>query len=449
MPPYYYHVGYIEGNSGPSSQDFSLTPGNNIILDTGIPAARFVGSSGERVIQLDYNNSSVNGSGTFSSAELVAVRYKDPCVLYLQSINRYMMVLCRVRIFTNTAPDPTSNANPMTSISDIVAFTDTVDTFNSANLTGPFWLAASTSALNNVSYRLSLGVPCAFEYTDSTGTPYLYLYYSIDPCDLTRTSSQLSFNFAVDIGDTMGTSYPGGAFTPRLGMKVMLTSHFTTAPAVAEVDWESDPVSYLNNVVPGTQQRAARLWVAVYNFSPKVVRFDVATANTRPVDPSVVVDATAGQPSPNMRSASYSVGENISLYFAANMQNPNLTSVPYPGYGVWRATAIPEYSGYTLQVVDANGANRSFVQPVFGVDFVLRHVSVGNRGLTVMGFDHVAQSTTSTNANVDPEPAMLYSGTWRVFMGHGDVYTGGTVTLQYVENGTYNDAFCPISSAWT
>ena len=58
----------------------------------------------------------------------------------------------------------------------------------------------------------------------------------------------------------------------------------------------------------------------------------------------------------------------------------------------------------------------------------------------------------ATDANVDPEPVLLYSGTWRVFMGHGDVYNPNSstpVTLQYVENSSSLDTFCSISSAWT
>lgn len=453
----FYPVGYIIGRSGPYAQDFRLRSRVNLINNTGIAGQRNCVSTGESVICLNYSSTGVGTaySATFQQSELVTVRYKDPCVVFLPSLGRWMMILCRVRTFLNNGG--MYNANPFTSISDVVAFTDPLDTFNSTNGTGtadqwgPYWLASSLGAMPNTSYRLSLGVPCGFEYTDSAGNAFLYLYYSLDPCDLTRTNPTPQLMSAVDTTAQIGVTYPGSSFSSRLGIKIISTTQFTTAPTVAEVDWESVLATYTNNIVPGVLQRSVRLWMARYGTMYDVVRFETATQNTRPVDPAIAVDATnSNQPAPNTHAASYTAGENISLYFAANMADTMQASVPYFAYGIWRATAVPEGVTWSLNVINSAGISTNTVMPTFGVDFVVRHVEVSNYRYSVLGMDHVAPSTTTTDANVDPEPVLLYSGAWRVFMGHGDVYNpGGQVLLQYVESSIYSDFLCPITAAWT
>lgn len=449
------NIGVINGSHGPSGQDFRIVPGSNIIGNTSIPAQRqLAAASTEPVVCYNYSQSGRNILiRSFYGSELTGVAYKDPCVLYLPSIGLWMMVLCRARVFANTG-GPFS-ANPFTSISDIVAFTSTVSTFDQG-IQGPYWLADSTSALSSANYRLSLGVPCAFEYVDSTGA-YLYLYYSIDPCDVTHNQPQppgtLNISSAgvyVDIG-----TYPGGTFVSQLGVKVISTSHFLSAPAVQEAAWEIDAANYLNNVVPGVLQTSVNLWVAVRgSLTYDVVSFDDATENARPVDPAVVVDPALSTQDPgNVRAASSSIGQDISLYFAANMIYSTQTTAT-TSYGVWRASAVPAGWGTQLNVFDSVGGSLGYATPTFGVDFIVRGAAFDTvKTRWAIGTDDsVAASVGATDANVDPEPVLLYSGTWRVFMGHGDVYNPNSstpVTLQYVENSSSLDTFCSISSAWT
>ena len=106
---------------------------------TGVRATRaFTNNASEYVVTLEYQGAGqtpIYSTVGYTSADLISISYRDPNVLYLESLGQYIMLCARVRLLRSTQP----GISPHNSISDIVAFVSSDSTF--ATCTGPFWIA--------------------------------------------------------------------------------------------------------------------------------------------------------------------------------------------------------------------------------------------------------------------------------------------------------------------
>ena len=462
------HLGYLEGTAGTSQQDFSIYPfsslGSYPITNTSLPGERNTAQLAEPFVFLFYDNSASPGpiitQPQFGQmyAQPVVTLYKDPCVVYLASIQRWLLVLCRVRNLESGPPGPRS------SVSDIVAYT-ALDPEFTTDVLGPYWVLSSLNAIPGLNTRLWLGVPSAFEVVSGAGG-LVYIYYTLDESDLLGVTDPFTGTQLADTGATYPSPFGGSGSAqngpiPGIGVCIVDAQHFALTPP-SEASWgrptddrwedtsASPPITTLRELfdlqVPKIFRGLARLWMArIGSKSNEVVGFEEASFDLRAVDPVVVCDSASN---PRSITNATQFEDQIALLFATSPLRPS-PNAPVE-HGVWRAT--PCSDGLSLDIVSHQGT--SVMQGYtahFGVDFILRGVSFdSNLLMSIDTTDRIIASDESTYRYIDPDPARLYAATWRLFMGRLDVNAVNTPTaLVYVESSVSQDLFVPLSMGWT
>lgn len=462
-------LGYIVATAS-SSFDFTLYPaGTNgtptpLIANSGVPGQR-TATATEYIAFASYQSSGPpTGSLGAQWADVVTTSYKDPAVLYLSSIQKWIAVLCRVRVLSSGTPTPTN------SISDIIAYVADDPSFTT-NRVGPYWLVSSLNAMPprgapRIYDRLWLGVPAAFEVSGAAnGGGLLFLYYTVDSCDLTSTIS--SFGQPADTG-----TYPGFFGTPYstspaqgvpgIGVSIIDTFHFLAPPIggfTSDADWENPTAwpSALGTLatladlatieVPKVLAGRVRLWCAVYgSLTQDVVALDALLTDKRAVDPAAITNQAGNDKTIPASQITDPASASVSLFFATSPRAPSVSSV---GHGVWRSTACTD--GLGLQVYDFNGTYVAPFAATFGVDWLVRNASFDG-GLSV--FTVNAQDVVAASAEplryIDPSPQLLSTGVYRLHMGHLDSSSPRyPTTLVYIETSTLSDLFIPADQCWS
>jgi hypothetical protein len=366
--------GYLVGDHRPRGETFRVLS----FADTAVEPIRTCcvpgqrtgdATSGEAVTVVDWDT----GTRSISYVGGLRVIYKDPHVLYLSSISKWIMLLSRTRSLTGMS-------SPHECVSDIVAFTAD-DAGFTTSVVGPFFLASSLAPYDGVHYRLFLSVPGGIE-VDFLGVPTLFLYYVVEPADIATAG----------LGET-GT-YPGSAFEGGIAMWRIETSHFSLTPP-DEVDWDSTttPESY---ALLYTYSGRARFWFATSSATYDVVAFEDTYTDAKPVDPFPISTSAAG----------------AVLFFAALVHSRASVSVA-GGHGVWRASIV---GTDTTSVALYDTYNGVTVSSEYGIDWVLR------AGLS----DQVFPSRSDTATALDPSAAQSFFGYWFVILSLGD--PSGTMT---------------------
>jgi hypothetical protein len=344
-----------------------------------------------------------------------SVAYKDPSVLRLGHQSIWLMVLMRER---SPAVDPgdhtTPTTGPMNAIGDIVGFLSDSPYFDdSANVTGPFWLASSLRAWpDDTQARYWLSVPTAAVWHGK-----LFLYYVAEQGRLGSASATIT-------DPSPGTHlHAAGIACRRISIADLLA-----ATPIGEDLWEASAEEFEDNLVPGTELGALRFWLAGNRPEGHVRAFTRTFHDAEPVDPDCL-----------------GCDESFSLFFAAittktNEEDRNVIG-PGLGFGIWRASPLEPR---TTLVDDSDGG--ASVTTVAGLDFVMRARWTAGDSFADSD-DQVGESVRDEAMFMDPDAVLQRDGGVRVMVGWFD-RTDSTFGEWVMFTGDRDDACRPAEECW-